>query len=57
MTMKNLSRNNAAASPVVSREVPPVEVNTDSKSHTRLGWWIVVAGVGGFLPVGVAGAS
>ena len=49
MTMKNLSRNNAAASPVVSREVPPVEVNTDSKSHTRLGWWIVVAGVGGFL--------
>ncbi len=49
MTMKNLSRNNAAATPVVSREVPPVEVNTDSKSHTRLGWWIVVAGVGGFL--------
>lgn len=47
--MKNLSRNTAAATPGVSREMPPVEVNTDSKSHTRLGWWIVVAGVGGFL--------
>lgn len=25
------------------------EVKTDASSHTRLGWWIVLAGVGGFL--------
>lgn len=24
-------------------------ISTDSKSHARLGWWIVIAGVGGFL--------
>lgn len=31
------------------QEVEVLNINTDSKSHTRLGWWIVVAGVGGFL--------
>ena len=25
------------------------EVNTDATRHTRLGWWIVLAGVGGFF--------
>ena len=25
------------------------EVETDARQHTRIGWWIVLAGVGGFL--------
>src|SRR2546428_2351790 len=49
MTMKNLFGNKPAATDVVSRDVAPLEVNTDARSHTRLGWWIVIAGVGGFL--------
>lgn len=24
------------------------EVETDARQHTRIGWWIVLAGVGGF---------
>jgi protease secretion system membrane fusion protein len=47
--MKSLSDNKPAATDVVSRDVVPLEVNTDARSHTRLGWWIVIAGVGGFL--------
>ncbi|UUZ74662.1 biotin/lipoyl-binding protein [Polaromonas sp. P1(28)-13] len=27
----------------------PLEVNTDARAHTRLGWWIVIVGIGGFL--------
>ena len=27
----------------------PDQVRTDDRVHTRLGWWIVLAGVGGFL--------
>jgi protease secretion system membrane fusion protein len=49
MTMKSLFGNKPAATDVVSRDVAPLEVNTDARSHTRLGWWIVIAGVGGFL--------
>lgn len=30
------------------REVLPTEVNTNSKLHTHIGWWIIVAGIGGF---------
>jgi len=44
--------NNASATDVVAREAhdPALhEVNTDATVHTRLGWWIVLAGVGGFL--------
>ena len=47
--MKKLFGNKAAAMDVAYREVASQEVNTDAKSHTRLGWWIVIAGVGGFL--------
>ncbi len=49
MTMKSLFGNKPAATDVVSRDVAPLEINTDARSHTRLGWWIVIAGVGGFL--------
>ncbi len=47
--MKKLSGNKADVEDAVYHEVIPMEVNTDAKSHTRLGWWIVLLGVGGFL--------
>jgi protease secretion system membrane fusion protein len=34
---------------VVSHDVTPVEVNTDARSFSRIGWLIVVLGFGGFL--------
>ncbi|UUZ64949.1 biotin/lipoyl-binding protein [Polaromonas sp. P1-6] len=49
MIMKRLFGNKPAATDVVSRDVIPLEVNTDARAHTRLGWWIVIAGIGGFL--------
>lgn len=47
--MKRLFGNKKTAPPVMSSDVTSREVNTDAGSHTRLGWWIVIAGVGGFL--------
>ncbi|MGA8515065.1 MAG: HlyD family type I secretion periplasmic adaptor subunit [Burkholderiaceae bacterium] len=47
--MRNIFANKPAATDVVAHDIAPQQVNTDAKSHTRLGWWIVVAGVGGFL--------
>jgi protease secretion system membrane fusion protein len=38
-----------SATDVVSHDVALSEVNTDARSHVRLGWWIVLAGVGGFI--------
>lgn len=34
---------------VVSHDVTPLEVNTDARAFSRLGWLIVLIGVGGFL--------
>lgn len=34
---------------VVSHDVAPLEVNTDARSFSRIGWLIVLLGVGGFL--------
>lgn len=34
---------------VISHDVTPLEVNTDDKVYSRLGWFIVLAGVVGFL--------
>jgi protease secretion system membrane fusion protein len=34
---------------VVSHDVTPLEVNTDARAFARIGWLIVLAGVGGFL--------
>lgn len=34
---------------VVSHDVAPLEVNTDARSFARIGWLIVLLGVGGFL--------
>ncbi|HWU68299.1 MAG TPA: HlyD family type I secretion periplasmic adaptor subunit [Stenotrophobium sp.] len=34
---------------VVSHDVTPLEVNTDARAFSRIGWLIVVLGLGGFL--------
>ena len=34
---------------VIAHDVTPMTVDTDAKSYTRLGWFIVIAGVLGFL--------
>lgn len=38
-----------AATDVVSHDVVPIEVETDSTVYSRLGWLIVLLGVGGFF--------
>lgn len=47
--MRKLFNNEAIATDVVVKEPALQEVNTDATTHTRLGWLIVLAGVGGFL--------
>jgi len=37
------------AQDVVSHDVEPIEVNTDARAFSRVGWLIVLLGVGGFL--------
>lgn len=37
------------AAEVITHDATPLEVNTDSRGYTRLGWLIVLAGFGGFL--------
>jgi protease secretion system membrane fusion protein len=37
------------AQDVVAHDVTPIEVNTDARVYARLGWMIVLLGVGGFL--------
>lgn len=37
------------ATPVVAHDVTPLEVNTDARRFSRIGWLIVVLGFGGFL--------
>ncbi len=47
-----LQHNSAAASAAVvyGEEIKPYDVvNTDPRVYTRIGWWIVIAGVCGFL--------
>ncbi|MRW92602.1 HlyD family type I secretion periplasmic adaptor subunit [Duganella sp. FT80W] len=43
--------NKADATPVevISRDVTPIEVNTDAGSYARIGWLVVLLGVVGFL--------
>ena len=48
MMMKSLG-NKTAPTDIAFQEVPSQEVNTDARTHARLGWWIVIVGVGGFL--------
>lgn len=37
------------ATEVITHDVTPLEVNTDAKAYSRIGWLIVLVGVGGFL--------
>jgi membrane fusion protein, protease secretion system len=46
--MKLIENKNAPAD-VIAHDVTPLEVNTDARVHARLGWLIVLLGVGGFL--------
>lgn len=47
--MKKSLGNKATPTDIAFQEVPSVDVNTDARTHARLGWWIVIVGVGGFL--------
>jgi membrane fusion protein, protease secretion system len=44
-----LIETKSQATDVVSQDVAPFEVSTDARRYSRLGWLIVLAGVGGFL--------
>ena len=45
----NLIEKNSLASDVITHDVSPLTVNTDSGAYSKLGWLIVLLGVGGFL--------
>ncbi len=47
--MKLIQTKSQALTDVMAQDVPPVEVNTDARAYSRLGWIIVLLGVGGFL--------
>lgn len=47
--MSSVFASKPTVTDVPSRELAARPVNTDARSHTRLGWWIVIAGFGGFL--------
>ena len=38
-----------AAIDIPYQEMPEPEMNTDETHHARMGWWIVIVGVGGFI--------
>jgi protease secretion system membrane fusion protein len=40
---------NEPAADVISHDVAPLTVNTDAGAYSKLGWWIVLLGVGSFL--------
>lgn len=40
---------NSGASDVITHDVSPITVETDDRVYTRMGWFIVLAGVVGFL--------
>ncbi len=44
-----LIKDNSQATEVITHDVAPLTVNTDAGAYTRLGWIIVLFGVGGFL--------
>jgi len=44
-----LIENKAAVTEVVSHDATPLEVNTDARAYSRMGWLVVVVGVCGFL--------
>jgi protease secretion system membrane fusion protein len=49
MMMRKVFDKKIDAAEVVVHDISQQSINTDATVHTRLGWWIVLAGVGGFL--------
>lgn len=49
MMMRKVFDKKTDATEVVVHDISQQPINTDATVHTRLGWWIVLAGVGGFL--------
>jgi membrane fusion protein, protease secretion system len=49
MNMKSATTNPQAVTDVSARPELLTEVKTNSKLHTRLGWWIIIVGIGGFV--------
>jgi len=47
--MKNQVKSEMAYQDVAFYEPPMADLNTDVKKYTRLGWWIVLGGLGSFL--------
>ncbi len=49
--MKLLGKNSDKdqATEVIAHDVEPLTVNTDEGAYRKLGWWVVLVGVGGFL--------
>jgi protease secretion system membrane fusion protein len=44
-----LIQKKSEASEVISHDVTPLEVNTDARAYSRLGWIVVLLGFGGFM--------
>lgn len=47
--MKNVPTDPQIVTDVASRPELLTAVKTNSKLHTRVGWWIIIAGIGGFI--------
>ena len=47
--MKNLLGQKESATDIPFQEMSEPEMNTDETHHARMGWWIVIVGVGGFM--------
>jgi protease secretion system membrane fusion protein len=47
--MSKLFGNKSHVTEVMSKDISAQPVNTDATVHTRLGWFVVLAGVGGFF--------
>ncbi|QOY93844.1 HlyD family type I secretion periplasmic adaptor subunit [Massilia sp. UMI-21] len=47
--MKLIQKQSQGPADVVAHDATPLEVNTDARAFSRLGWLIVLVGVGGFL--------
>lgn len=47
--MENATTTQQSVTDVASRPEMLTEVKTNSKLHTRIGWWIIIAGIGGFI--------
>lgn len=47
--MKRLFGSESSAVDIASRDIATIEPSTDMTQHTRLGWWIVIGGIGSFV--------